>query len=188
HLDTSWEVVVAKLRRNTNPLSQIKEYRYAQSVGDSIALAHPESSPRTVQDSIYSYISEQAKFSGAYTPYSTLSDTAVLAGRPADQAAINQTLLAMLRGAGIKAYPALTATRSAGKINREFPSYYQFNALAVRSTIDDRTFWMDASYPYSQPNLLSREMNSGRALLLQDSSFVWQSIDAPRVLLISGPV
>src|SRR5699024_12113993 len=48
-----------------------------------------------------------------------------------------------------------------------------------RSTIGDRTFWMDASYPYSQPNLLPREMNSGIALLLRDSSFTWQQVNAP---------
>src|SRR5699024_4288606 len=127
--------------------------------------------------SIYRYVNERVKFNSAFGPYSTTPDSAVLAGQPADQAAINQTLLAMLRGAGIEAYPALTATRSAGKINREFPSYYQFNALVVRSTIGDSNFWMDASYPHSQPNLLRRDMNTGIALLLQDSSFTWQQVN-----------
>src|SRR5699024_10826137 len=45
-LDTNWEVVVAKLCRNTNPMEQAEKYRYAQSIGDSIASARSAASRR----------------------------------------------------------------------------------------------------------------------------------------------
>src|SRR5699024_7175396 len=179
-LETNWAVVVAKLRRNTNPLSQSKHYKLARSIGDSIASPKPAASDRELQNHIYRYVNERVAFNESYAPFSTMSDSAVLAGKPSDQAAINQTLLAMLRGADIEAYPALTATRSAGEINRDFPSYYQINALVIHSIIADHTFWMDASYPYSQPNMLGKEVNNGRSLLLKDSSYTWKSIEAPK--------
>lgn len=172
-LDTSWEVVVAKLRRNTNPLTEIKKYREAQALGESMAQEHPGASPQALQARIYRYLNERVRFSGTYAPYSTTPDSTVLAGEATDQAAINQTLLAMLHGAGIEAYPLLASTRSSGTINREFPSFYQFNALAVRSEIEGEEYIMDASFPYSQPNLIPVEMNNGEGLLLRDTSFTW---------------
>lgn len=172
-LDTSWEVVIAKLRRNNNPLTEIKKYKQARALGDSIASAEPEASPQALQDSIYHYLNERVRFSGSHAPYSTTSDSVVLSGTSTDQAAINQTLVAMLRGAGIKADPLLASTRSSGTINREFPSFYQFNALAVRSEIEGEDYILDASFPYSQPNLIPVEMNNGEGLLLGENSFSW---------------
>ena len=179
-LDTSWEVVVAKFRRNSNPLEAIQRYNYARALGDSIAEANPQISRSALQNSIYRYVNDRMNFSEAYAPYSTESDSAVLAGQPMGQAAINQTLLAMLRGAGIKAYPVLTSTRSSGTINRDFPSFYQFNALAVQSKIDGQQYMMDASFPYSQPNLIPTEMSSGRGLLMKEDSFKWVPMQAEK--------
>lgn len=172
-LDISWAVVVAKLRRNTNPLTEIRDYGRARALGDSIASAHPGEAPQQIQDRIFSFVNDQARFSGSYAPYSSRSDTEVLSGQAVDQAAINQTLLAMLRGAGIEAHPLLTSTRSSGRINRDFPSFYQFNALAVQSKIEGQTYLMDASFAYSQPNLLPVEINNGEGLLLREDSFTW---------------
>lgn len=179
-LDISWEVVVAKLRRNSNPLEAIKQYDYARALGDSLARSHPNINRSALQDRIYRYVNDRMNFSEAYAPYSTESDSAVLAGQPMGQAAINQTLLAMLRGAGINAHPVLTSTRSSGSISRDFPSFYQFNALAVRSKIDGQKYMMDASFPHSQPNLIPTEMSSGRGLLMKDDSFSWVPMQAEK--------
>ncbi|HLR33507.1 MAG TPA: DUF3857 domain-containing protein, partial [Fodinibius sp.] len=172
-LDISWEVVVAKLRRDANPWSRVKEYGRAKALGDSIADVHPEIPQRALQDTIYRYLNQRVSFSGSHAPYSNLADTVVLSGKPADQAAINQTLLAMLRGAGIEANPLLTSTRSSGRINREFPSFYQFTALAIQSEVEGETYTMDASFPYSQPGLIPVEMNNGEGLLLREDTFSW---------------
>nr|WP_286670541.1 DUF3857 domain-containing protein [Fodinibius salsisoli] len=179
-LDTSWEVVVAKLRRNTNPLEAIKRYSYARSIGDSLARSLQGISRLALQDSIYRYVNDRMNFSEAYAPYSTESDSAVLAAQAMGQAAINQTLLAMLRGAGITAYPVLTSTRSFGTISKDFPSFYQFNALAIQSEVEGQKYMMDASFPYSQPNLIPTEMSSGRGLIMKEDSFSWVSMQADK--------
>ncbi len=181
-LDTGWEVVVAQLRRNINPWSQIEQYDLAREKGDSIARSLPANDTGVVQDSIYHYLNERVNFSGNFVPHSTTPDSAVLAGEAADQAAINQTLLAMLRGAGIEAYPLLTSTRSSGEINREFPSFYQFNALAVYSNINGEAYIMDAGFPYSHPNLIPTEINNGEGLLLREKSFEWISMQVDESL------
>lgn len=176
-LENSWEVVVAKLRRKTNPLKEIGTYSFARAKGDSIAEVHNSASREAVQDRIFRYLNERVNFSGAHSPFSTANDSAVLKGEPSDQAAINQTLAAMLRGAGIEAHPVLLSSRQSGQINKDIPIFYQFNAQIVRSKINGRTFLMDASYPHSEPGLIPVDMYNSPGLLLKGDSFRWIDIN-----------
>lgn len=175
-LENSWEVVVRRMREKTNPLDFIQQNRMAEALGDSISGAHPSASKEALQDSIYRYVNQQVKYSGAYSPYSTESDSMALSGKPADQASINQTLIAMLQGAGIEAHPILISSRKSGQIDKDFPSFYQFNAQMVYSKIGGQTYFMDASFPHSQPGLIPVDMYSGPGLLLKSDSFEWVDI------------
>ncbi len=175
-LDISWEVVVAKLRRKTNPLEVIRKNETAQAKGDSIGQALSNASPKMVQDSIFRYLNRRVNFSGAHSPYSTTNDEQVLEGDPADQAAINQTLTAMLWGAGIEAHPVLSSTRESGTIDKNFPSFYQFNAQMVRTRINGESYLLDASFPHSQPGLIPVEMYNDQGLELRPKSFSWFDI------------
>jgi len=176
-LENNWEVVVRRLRERTNPLQFIKQNKFAESIGDSIAAAHPSASKETVQDSIYRYVNQKVNYSGAYSPYSSVTDSVALSGKPADQAAINQTLIAMLHGAGIEAHPMLVSSRKSGQIDMDFPSFYQFNAQMVYSKIGNQRYFMDASFPYSQPGLVPVDMYNGPGLLLKQNSFKWVDIN-----------
>jgi len=173
YLENTWEVVVARMRKKTNPWNAIRSNILAESKGDSIANSLDTNSKKAIQDSIFRYVNETVNFSGANAPYSTETDTAVLRGRALDQAAINQTLIAMLRGAGIEANPLLISGRNSGKIDHDFPSFYQFNAQLVYSEIRDQAFVMDASFPHSQPGLIPVDMYNAPGLLLSQSSFRW---------------
>lgn len=172
-LENSWDVVIAKLRREANPWKQSRKNNLSAALGDSIAQAHKSVSKEAVQDSIYRFLNQRINFSGSRSPFSITADSVVLAGKAVDQAAINQTLLAMLRGAEIEANPVFISSRRSGKINKEFPSFYQFNALIIQSKIDGESFIMDASMPFSQPGLIPVEMNNNPGLLLKPKSFEW---------------
>ena len=176
-LDSNWEVTVAKMRRKTNPLAEIRRNALARAKGDSIARAYPSASKEAVQDSIFQHLNEAANFSGEYRAYSTVGDSLVLDGRPVDQAAINQVLIGMLQGAGIQADPVLVSSRESGRVNRDFPSYYQFNGQLARSKIGGRTYLMDASYAHSQPGLIPVAMYNGPGLLFGEEDFDWVDIN-----------
>lgn len=176
-LENSWEVVVARIRDKSNPWENIRQSSDAIAKGDSIAIALSSSPKEVIQDSIYHFLNKRAQFSGSHAPYSRASDAAVLAGEPVDQAAINQTLVAMLQGAGIEANPVLISTRKAGKINMSFPSFYQFNGQMVQSRIADETYFMDASFPHSQPGLVPVDVYGSRGLVFKQNSFGWLNIN-----------
>lgn len=173
-LENSWDFVVADIRRKQQPLARIAASRQARQLGQSIAAATPHL--RAAQDSIFHYLNRRANYSGSKAPFSDAGEAPVLAGEPADQAAINQTLAAMLQGAGIEAYPLLISTRESGRINRSFPSFFQFNGQLVYSEIDGESWFMDASFPFSHPNLIPVEMYNQTGLLLRPDSYRWVEV------------
>ncbi|NGP77175.1 DUF3857 domain-containing protein [Balneolaceae bacterium YR4-1] len=173
-LENSWKLVVAELRRNQNVLAVADRNTKAKALGREIARLYE--SEKAVQDSIFRYINSTANFSGSKSPYSEVTDSTVLTGEPSNQAAINQTLLAMLHGAGIEAYPLLISTRQFGQINKSFPSFFQFNGQLTYSIIDGETYFMDASFPYSQPNLIPVDTYNETGLLLKPDGYEWKDI------------
>jgi hypothetical protein len=181
-LENNWEVVVARIRDKTNPWERIALNSQARAVGDSIAQSMQDASKQEIQNQIYRYVNERANFSGDNTSFSEMSDREVLAGASANQAAINQVLVAMLQGADIEANPVLISTRRAGKINMDFPSFYQFNGLMVQSQIGDQTHLMDAGFPYSQPGLIPTDSYGNRGLVLRRQSYEWLDINPDKSL------
>lgn len=175
-LENSWEVVVARMREKANPWKQIRENKFAETKGDSIAQSLNTNDKEVIQDSIYQYINRRINFSESNSPYSTEPDKAVLAGQSVDQAAINQTLVAMLRGAGIEANPVMISTQESGKINMDFPSFYQFNGQLVQSNINGHNYLMDASFSHSQPGLIPADMYGSRGLVLKQDAYEWIDI------------
>ncbi|MFH5830846.1 DUF3857 domain-containing protein [Halalkalibaculum sp. DA384] len=170
-LENSWEIVVAQLRRNQNPWSVIEKDEQARKAGKQIA--DEFETPVLAQDSIFRYLNSMARFSDSRGAFSEMRSDSVLGGALVSQPAINQTLTAMLRGAGIDAWPLLISTRQYGRINRSFPSYYQFNGMLAYSEIDGEGYFMDASYSHSHPNLLPVETYNETGLLLKKESYDW---------------
>lgn len=174
-LENSWDYVVAEIRRKQEILPKIAANEKAEAIGREIADAFE--SKKAVQDSIFRFINKNANFSGSKSPFSEVKDEAVLSGTPSDQAAINQTLIAMLKGANIEAHPALISTRESGQINTSFPSFFEFNGQLVYSKIDDKTYFMDASFPHSRPNLIPVDTYNETALLLKPEGYDWVAVE-----------
>lgn len=176
-LENNWNLVVARLRRNQNPLDIAELNNEAKKIGRSIADEIGEEYPEAVQDSVFKYVNSRMNYSGRRTPFSTIRDRTVLDGEAADQAAVAQTLLAMLQGAGIDAFPLLVSTRETGRINLDFPSFYQFNSQIVCTEIGDQKYFLDAAFPHSQPDLIPVETYNETGLLLKEDSFEWIDIN-----------
>jgi len=173
-LENSWDFVVAELRRNQNITEKISENEKAAEIGRSIGREF--NNLKEVQDSIFNYVNKTAVYNGSNSPFSEKSDEEVLSGELANQAAINQTLTAMLKGAEIEAYPVLISTREFGQIDRSFPSLFQFNGQLVYSHINGKSYFMDASFAYSQPNLIPVTTYNEMGLLLRPKSYEWKDI------------
>ena len=173
-LENSWDLVVAKIRHDQRPLKVMDAYPALDSLGQSIA--EGMGSREEIQDSIFHYVNNKMKFNGKQSAFSDLDVSHVLQGQLNDQATINNALLAMLRGAGIKAYPLLISSRNFGRINRSFPSVFQFNSMLIYSEINGQQYFMDASFPYSRPNLIPVKSYNETGLVLKKEDYNWVNI------------
>lgn len=174
-LENSWEFVTAQILRNNNPYEFIDHFSDLKLLGNRIS-AH-FTGLEEAQDSIFAYVNSMAQFNGQGAVFAERSLNHVLDGEPANQAEINLTLLALLRGAGLNAYPIYISGREFGRINRDFPSLFQFNRVLVVSEIDGERQFMDASFSNSLPGLISTESNNGDGMIVREDHHEWVSIE-----------
>ncbi len=173
-LENSWELVAAQIRRNAAPETLLAEQTVLHEKGKQI-VDHFENA-ELAQDSIFQYVNETVQYNELNAVFAEEGLDHVLIPEPANQAEINMTLLAMLRGAGIESYPLYISGRDFGQINRSFPSVYQFNRMLVHSFINGEDYVMDASFSFSEPGLIPIESFNEQGFLLKENSYEWIDI------------
>ncbi len=178
-LENSWDVVAAQIQRNVNPYRTLERNPHLLEYGDGLFGELGNSLARI--DSIFSYLNSRMQFSGMHAVFTDGPFEHVLQGEPATQAEINMVLLAMLRGAGFEAHPLYISGRDFGRINKAFPSLYQFNRMLVVSE-DESGGWifMDASFDHSLPGLIPVESYNEQGLILAERGYEWVEISPER--------
>jgi len=174
-LDNSWELIAAQLRRNSNPYDTVEEN--ITLIGNILERFEEVQNQTEMQDSIFQYVNSSMQFNGVNRVYAEGELDHVTEGEPANQSEINTLLLGLLREARIDAYPLYISGRELGRINRSFPSLFQFNQLLIYSEIDDVNYVMDASYAHSLPNLIPVNSFNNQGFLLREEDFDWIEID-----------
>lgn len=174
-LENSWEFVTAQILRNNNPFDYIEQFPNLHELGREIASGLETLA--AAQDSIFQLVNTRAEFNGQGAIFADSNLNQVLFREPANLAEINLTLFAILRGAGIDAKPVYYSSREFGRINPEFPSLYQFNRMLVVSRIDENFYFMDASYPFSLPDLIRVESYNDQGLVVSESGHEWLNIE-----------
>lgn len=177
-LENSWEFVAAQILRNHNPYTQIEQLDEFRKKGEKIASS--KSSLVEIQDSVFQFVNSSVQFNGVNAVFAEGDISQILEGEPADQAQINMALLAMLRGAGVDAKPLYLSGREFGRIDKSFPSIFQFNRLLVFSEINGEQYFMDASFPFSMPNLIPIESYNVQGMALTKENYRWINISPER--------
>lgn len=81
-------------------------------------------------------------------------------------AEVNFVLLNLLNDAGLEAYPMLVSTRRHGKVNTQYPFVDQFNATYVAVTIGDKKYYLDATDPLGQPEMVPFDVLNTTAFIV----------------------
>ncbi|WP_370003256.1 DUF3857 domain-containing protein [Winogradskyella sp.] len=90
---------------------------------------------------------------------------------------INMLLENLLTSEGFKVYPILISTRGNGLATKIYPVLTDFNYLILKTSIDDKDYYLDATEPYlSFGELPFRAINQyGRLIDFEDGSY-WEDI------------
>ncbi len=97
---------------------------------------------------IYSYIKSNFTCTDHVARYiEKPSLKSVYTGKNGNVVEINLLLVAMLRKAGLIAYPVMLSTRGRGYVNPLYPLIDRFNYTIAQVELDGKPLYLDASYP-----------------------------------------
>ena len=103
--------------------------------------------------------------------------------RSASSAEINMILMNFLHRSNINCFPVLLSTRENGKINLDFPSFGQFNAMDILVSENNLTYLIDASLKYQPYNIPPQNTLNRQVFVLDPDNIRWVLITDDRPLL-----
>jgi hypothetical protein len=171
YLESGWDVVAAELRRRPGLFNNIERYEEGRRIGAGFGMRIAD--PKARLDSIFAHVRDKANPSLNKGITSEENPAIVLEGKPAAYATINQALIAILRGAGFKAWPLLSASRDYGNILADFPSYYQFNKMLVYVDLPGGPVLLDASDRFSTVGMIPEDVVGGTGFVVKDEEHDW---------------
>ncbi|RTL52075.1 MAG: DUF3857 domain-containing protein [Sphingobacteriales bacterium] len=94
---------------------------------------------------------------------------------------INILLTAMLKQAGLEAYPVILSTRNHGKVLQNYPVMRKFNYVITCVFINDASYYLDATRPNLGFNHLPEDCYNGYARVINDKDPLLISFDADSI-------
>lgn len=92
---------------------------------------------------------------------------------------INLLLVALLRKAGLNAYPLLLSTREHGEMYPAYPFVEQFNSVLAYIQMGDKQHVVDATSPFFAIGQLQTEHYNGAGWIVDENNPNWVEITAP---------
>lgn len=164
---TDWETVTKKIYKFDSFGPELEKKGYFENEID--ALMKETKTQNELIYSIFNYIKSSVKWNGSFGFSCDEGVKKAYKDKTGNVAEINLMLTAMLRFAGITANPVLVSTRSNGI--PLFPSIDAFNYVITAVEVQDKIVLLDATEPYSLPNILPlRDLNWSGRLIRKDGT------------------
>ncbi len=167
HYTTTWEDVVRKIYQSSNFGAELNKKGYYTNDIDNLIASESDPSKRAAL--IFDFVRTKVKWNGYYGKYTRGGVKKAYKERTGNVAEINLMLTSMFRYAGLKANPVLVSTRKNGI--PFFPTREGYNYVISGVQIGDRMVLLDATDPFSGPNMLPiRALNWEGRLILENGN------------------
>jgi hypothetical protein len=139
----------------------------------------PSDKPDVLMEKALRFVSKSAKWNGSFSPmaYGELDDQ--FDKKTCVSADLNMALIAILRKAGLDAWPLLVSTRSHGVPFPDYPFTSQFSSVVALVRQGDQMTVLDATNPLRPIDELDEENYNGSGWIVQPDNPQWVSIKAP---------
>ncbi|WP_315822802.1 DUF3857 domain-containing protein [Paraflavitalea speifideaquila] len=161
---TSWEEVTREL--NNAPYFGTQIGKNISGTDDFIAQMKALPSAMEKMKRIYNYTRNYMTWNRFYGYGSSDGVKAAWNKKTGNITEINLILLNLLTEAGLEAYPMLVSERQHGKVYTQYPFVDQFNATYVAVQIDGKKYFLDATDPYGQPEMVPFEILNTTAFIV----------------------
>jgi len=130
-------------------------------------------------EALYQYVSKQIKWNERYHFLVNKKLNDVFFNKTGNSGEINLVYLALLRKAGITAYPVLLSTRSHGRMIKTYPIIDQFNYVIISAELDNETTLLDVGLPTKAMNYPQVNSLNKNGWLLDPDAPQWIDIEPP---------
>ena len=153
---------------------QIEKRKYYESAINPVIEQSKNDIEKIVN--IFQLVKEKVKWNGYSSVYPDKDLKKGFEEGTGNVAVINLMLVSMLRTAGLDANPVLVSTRSNGV--PFFPTRTGFNYVIAAVSLEDGMILMDASEPFSLPNMLpQRAINWQGRLIMAEGNSRWINLN-----------
>jgi hypothetical protein len=125
---------------------------------------------------IFSFMKKKMKWNQITTKYANTNLRSAYKNGTGNSADINLNLLMMLREAGFESYPVVLSTTSHGLIFPVHPSISSFNYVVAMVKLDGKYYLLDATDPYTAPNILPERCLNGKGRIIDEKVNDWISL------------
>lgn len=147
---TSWDDVVKDVYKLSSFGGELYTNNYFERELD--AVLKNASTPVDKKRAVFEFVKKRMTWNGKYSFFTHKGVKDAYKDRTGNVGEINIMLTAMLRHAGLEANPVLVSTKSNGI--SLFPTRTGFNYVISAVEIDNQVTLLDATNPYSTPNVL----------------------------------
>jgi hypothetical protein len=126
---------------------------------------------------IINYVKAGFKWDEYRGIYSSKSQKEFINQKNGNSADINLFLTALLRAAGIDAYPVILSTRDHGRINSNYPFIHYFNYVAVLVNLNKQPFLCDGTEFYTNYNRIPARCINDKGLVIQEGDPKWVTLN-----------
>tara|TARA_R110002050_G_scaffold179118_2_gene312359 strand:- start:20765 stop:22795 length:2031 start_codon:yes stop_codon:yes gene_type:complete len=164
---TTWDKVVETIYDSPNFGRQLENTRYFKEELP-IILANTATENEKM-NAVFFYVQKLMNWNGYYGKYTDQGVKNAFKEKTGNVADINLLLVAMLKEAGLKAYPVLVSTRNNGV--PLFPTREGFNYVIASAEINNEIVLLDATNKYAEPDMIpKRALNWFGRLIKEDGS------------------
>jgi len=161
---TSWEEVIKEL--NTDPYFGTQVGKNISGTEDLVSFLKLVPSPEEKMRKIYYYTRNNMSWNGFVSRNSGDGVKAAWSKKKGNITEVNFVLLNLLLEAGLEAYPVLVSERQHGKVNTQYPFLDQFSSTYVVVMIGDRKYFLDATDPVGQPDMVPFDVLNTTGLIV----------------------
>jgi transglutaminase-like putative cysteine protease len=148
-----------------------KQLKRSNQVKEFIAPAIANSTtPLDKAKAIYAFVKSSIKWDGTNASGSELGVVKAFQNHTGNSGDINLALITALNAAGLNADAMLLATRDKGVINKTYATESDFNYVVAKITIDDKTYFLDATEPALAFGMLPLRCLNGEGYVLSLST------------------
>lgn len=178
HFNSSWEALAKQLLDDDDFGKQLSGTGFLKDIATD--LKSKASDNDELVKLCYEYVRDNITCDNNIGIFCDKSIKNVLKDKAGDVPGMNLLLTALLREAGIKAYPVILSTRRNGVIQPIYPSIDDFNYVICLAEPGNSSILMDASDKYLTPDLLDPICLNDKGRIIDQSRTGWIELSNPR--------